>query len=78
MIVYLSIVDRHLEPGNAFVGGFHVDIPQIDGSSHYDMMAVAVPLDREEKLRPYIGLLLSKEQMVKCFPDAVRWDGSPL
>ncbi len=66
MIICVSIVDKHGEPGKLHRGTWLFEVP-IPNDSHWDLVAIAAPAATENELRPLLGRLLQKEDMDNPF-----------
>jgi hypothetical protein len=75
MIIAVSIVDKHKEPGNRHVGTylFEIPYPAREHSKQMDLLAADYPEKSEENLRPYLGKLLSKSDMDEAFGRNNKW-----
>jgi hypothetical protein len=70
VIIAASIVDAHKPKGEMHVGLYLFEIPY-SGDSHFDLVALATPPGDEDKARPHLGKLLSKEDLLRIWPGGV-------
>ncbi len=83
MIVGVSIVDRHRPKGEAHVGTYMFEV-DYSGDSHFDIECLVAPVENEENLRPYLNLLLKKEDFLRALDSGaegmrpMHLDGTPL
>lgn len=72
MIIAVSIVDKHKPAGERHVGTYHFEIPY-DGNSHFDLYAVACPVENEWIFRHLLGRLAQRDEI----PEPMHPDGRP-
>lgn len=60
MIIAVSIVDKHREPGKRHMGSIMIEIPQLANDSHFDFRTDVAAVSCEPALRPHLGKLMSK------------------
>lgn len=63
MIISVSIVDKHKPTGQKHVGTytFEIDYP---GDSHFDLLAVSYPVEKEADVRYMVGRLMKEQDFI--------------
>jgi hypothetical protein len=71
MIIGVSIVDKHKPEGQRHVGTYCFEI-DYDANSHFEILALPCPSEKEAEIRPHLNVLLKEQAMKERGMDPVR------